>query len=295
MEQRIQEFLDFLVTEKKFSANTLAAYRNDLSQFHSFLAGLPNAPTAWGDVSQTMVTLFVTELKERNYALATIARKIAAVKSFFQFLSSAGIVPSNVTEALESPKVGKTLPRAISEEQVQRLLDQPARLASPEGRRDRAMLELLYATGLRVSELVSLNVDDYSVEDAQVSCPGKTKDRKIAVNKSAQSALLEYLDDGRPPLVRHRNGEQALFVNHRGERLTRQGVWLIIKLHARRAGIDVAITPHTLRHSFAAHALQSSNDVRSIQEILGHTSKASTQIYAQLTHARPAREGVAAQ
>lgn len=294
MEQRIREFLEFLATEKKFSSNTLAAYRNDLTQFRSFLGGVSAPPATWGDVTQTMVALFISDLKERNYALATIARKIAAVKSFFQFLSSAGIVPANVTEALESPKVGKTLPRAISEEQVKRLLNQPVHLSSPEGRRDRAMLELLYATGLRVSELVALDVNDYSIQDAQVRCPGKTKDRTISVNKSAQTAMIEYLDDGRPPLVRHRNGERALFVNHRGERLTRQGVWLIIKLHARKAEIDVPITPHTLRHSFAAHALQATSDVRSVQEILGHTSKASTQIYAQLTHARVAPDGVGA-
>jgi integrase/recombinase XerD len=156
------------------------------------------------------------------------------------------------------------------------------------------MFELLYATGLRVSELVSLDLDDYSAEDARVRCPGKTKDRKISVNKGAQTAMIEYLDDGRPSLVRHRNDERALFVNHRGERLTRQGVWLIIKLHARKAAIDVPITPHTLRHSFAAHALQATSDVRSVQEILGHTSKASTQVYAQLSHARVSPDGVGA-
>ena len=292
MEQRIREFLDFLSAEKNFSLNTLAAYRNDLTQFQSFLSGLPGGPTRWPDVAQGMVASFIADLKERNYAPAMIARKIAAVKSFFQFLSDSGIVPANVTEALESPKVGKTLPRAISEAQVRRLLEQPAKLASPEGRRDWAMLEMLYATGLRVSELVALNVDDVSLADARVRCPGKQRERLIAINSGAQVALGEYLTDGRPALVRHRNGEPALFVNHRGERLTRQGVWLIIKLHARQADLEVPITPHTLRHSFAAHALQASSDVRSVQEILGHTSKASTQIYTQLTQPRPTREGV---
>lgn len=294
MDERVREFLDFLLAEKNFSANTLAAYRNDLSQFSAFLHASIAAPDGWADVSQSKVALFITDLKDRNYAPATIARKIAAVKSFFQFLYARGLVAVNVTEALESPKVGKALPRAISEEQVNRLLDEPAKLNTPEGRRDRAMLELLYATGLRVSELVSLDLGDYVPEDARVRCPGRQRDRSISVNPRAQAAMIGYLESGRPPLVRNRRDESALFVNHRGERLTRQGVWLIIKQHAKRAVIDVPITPHTLRHSFAAHALQASSDVRSVQEILGHTSKASTQIYTQLSHIQVRRDGVGA-
>lgn len=294
MDHRIKEFLQYLQTEKQFSANTLAAYRNDLAQFLLFLSGSPLPPKDWTEVSQSRVTLFVGDLKERKYAPATIARKIAAVKSFFQYLAIQGIVSANVTESLESPKVGKALPRAISESQVKRLLSEPAKLDTPEGRRDWAMLELLYATGLRVSELVALDVEHYSAEDARIRCPGKNRERTISVNPDAQAAMIEYLDVGRSVLVRNRRDEAALFVNHRGERLTRQGVWLIIKVHARRAEIDVPITPHTLRHSFAAHALQASTDVRSVQAILGHTSKASTQVYAQLSHARAIRDGVGA-
>ncbi len=289
MEDRIGHFLHFLSAEKGASENTIAAYRNDLSQFHTFLSNvkLNGNPTDWRRINKDTIVSYVLELKERRYAEASVARKVAAVKSFFQFLQAEGAIKHNPTESLESPRVGKSLPRPLTVQQIDELLEQPAKRGTPESLRDRAMLELLYATGLRVTELVSLDLDNISLNprSPSVRCLGKgAKERAIPIYEQALRALVHYLNEGRPRLVKNKR-ERALFVNRRGERLTRQGFWLILKQYAREAGIDAQgpVTPHSLRHSFATHMLRGGAPLRSVQELLGHANISTTQVYTQIT------------
>lgn len=287
MDDRIGHFLHFLSAEKGASDNTVAAYRNDLSQFHSFLStlNLNGDNPDWTCVKKETIVAYVLELKERRYAEASVARKVAAVKSFFQFLQAEGCIRGNPTETLESPRVGKSLPKPLTVQQVDELLEQPSRRKTPEALRDRAMLELLYATGLRVTELVSLNLDSISLDSHSPSarCLGKgAKERSVPIHEQAMRALVNYLNDGRARLVRNKK-ERALFVNRRGERLTRQGFWLILKQYAREAHIEGPVTPHSLRHSFATHMLRGGAPLRSVQELLGHANISTTQVYTQIT------------
>jgi len=297
MQQELEDFLNYLSVEKGFSPNTVAAYRNDLTQFQEYLLAKAKEDSAWPDdgsvavdgridwssVHKMRILSFIMALKEKQYASSTVARKVAAIKSFFHFIVAEGIVKTDPTENLDSPKVGKSLPRTLSIEEVDELLEQPARLTTPEAFRDRAMLELLYATGMRVSELTSLNVDDISLSAGYVRCVGKgNKERLVPVYPQALKAVEDYLSEGRPQLARSQE-EPALFLNHRGDRLTRQGFWLIVKAYAKQAGVPQDITPHTLRHSFATHMLNSGADLRSVQELLGHANISTTQIYTHLT------------
>ncbi len=287
MDDRIGHFLHFLSAEKGASDNTVAAYRNDLSQFHSFLStlNLNGDNPDWTCVKKETIVAYVLELKERRYAEASVARKVAAVKSFFQFLQAEGCIRGNPTETLESPRVGKSLPKPLTVQQVDELLEQPSRRKTPEALRDRAMLELLYATGLRVTELVSLNLDSISLDSHSPSarCLGKgAKERSVPIHEQAMRALVNYLNDGRCRLVKNKK-ERALFVNRRGERLTRQGFWLILKQYAREARIEGPVTPHSLRHSFATHMLRGGAPLRSVQELLGHANISTTQVYTQIT------------
>jgi integrase/recombinase XerD len=289
MEASITDFLNFLTLEKGFSGNTLAAYRNDLTQFFDFVhRPLGDAPglSSWAAVTRPLVAAFVVSLKERGYAPATVARKTAAVKSFFHFLLAEGAIGVDPTEGIDSPKVGRVLPRAISEREVDALLEQPGKLNTPEAMRDRAMLQLLYATGMRVTELVSLNLDDINLQAGYVRCLGRgPKERLIPIHPEAAAAVADYLQGARNQLLRRRH-EPALFLNHRGERLTRQGFWLIVKAYSKAANIETEITPHTLRHTFAAHMLTSGADLRSLQELLGHANISTTQIYTHLANKR---------
>jgi integrase/recombinase XerD len=228
---------------------------------------------------------FILELRRRRYADATVARKVAAVKSFFAFLQAEGILRKNPAEQVSSPRVGKSLPKPLSVREIDELLEQPARRSSPEARRDRAMLETLYATGMRVTELVSLDLKDLHLgrSAAYLRCTGKgAKERTLPLHDQALQALETYVEDGRPHLV-HDTRVTALFVNRRGERLTRQGFWLILKGYARQAGITTPVTPHTLRHSFATHMLTGGAPLRNVQELLGHANMSTTQVYTKLT------------
>ncbi|MFN8534663.1 MAG: tyrosine recombinase [Dehalococcoidia bacterium] len=292
METDVTEFLNFLAIERKFSPNTLAAYRNDLSQFVAYLrAECPAVQVLeeWSAVTADDTVNYVFILRDRNYAPATVARKVAAIKSFFRFLRTGGLIATDPAENLECPKVGKSVPRAVSVEDIAQLLAQPARAVTPEARRDKAMLELLYATGMRVSELVALDVSDLNLLAGFVRCLGKAgRERILPIPASAAGAIQAYVPEARGHLVRSPE-VTALFVNHRGERLTRQGFWLIIKAHARSARLDVEITPHTLRHSLAAHKLAEGADLKSVQELLGHASIATTQIYERIQPVAAAR------
>ena len=285
MDEAVSQFLQFLAVEKGASNNTIAAYRNDIQQFSGFCAAHRNGK-GWGDINRTVVVDYMQDLQAKRYAEATVARKVAAVKSFFSFLTAEGRIPQDPTESLSSPRVGKTLPKPITPQQIDELLEQPLRRRTPEAKRDKAMLELLYATGMRVTELVSLNLESISVQSdgAHVRCMGKgCKERTIPIHEHAAEALAIYLSEARGLLVRHR-GERALFVNRRGERLTRQGFWLILKGYAEQAGIDAHVTPHTLRHSFATHMLKGGAPLRNVQELLGHANITTTQVYTQLTN-----------
>ena len=295
MKEAIGSFLNYLAVEKGFSENTIDAYRNDLHQLASFVEGEAarcGTILPWAGFDRQSMLSYLSDLKERRYAPTTVARKVAAIKSFFGFLVAEGILRDNPTRGVTSPKVGKSLPKPISVSQVRLLLEQPAKLSTLEAKRERAMLELLYATGMRVSELVSLNLADIDTEGGYVRCFGKGhKERLIPIHSQAARVLKEYLAEGRPHLT-HDSEEKALFLNRRGERLTRQGFWQKLKGYAKSAELGTEITPHTLRHSFATHMLSGGADLRSVQELLGHANISTTQVYTHLTtdHIRRAYE-----
>ena len=281
LRSEVETFLHHLEVERGASPNTLSAYRNDLSQLADYLEGMGRRSAR--EVGREDLARFYLHLQERGYSRTSQARKVAAVRSFFAFLTREGRLPEDPAEDLASPRVGRSLPRALSEEEVERLLSAPVGNRTPEGLRDRAMLELLYATGMRVSELVALNLGDVDLQARLVRCMGKGgKERVIPIHEEAVRAVEEYLLEGRPRLVSDPR-EPALFVNQRGERLTRQGFWLILKGYARRAGITANVTPHVLRHSFATHMLRRGASLRNVQEWLGHASIATTQVYTYLT------------
>jgi len=294
VKEAIDKFLNYLTVEKGFSRNTTEAYKNDLNQLVGFLEEEAKGGTVlpWTAFDRQAVLSYLTNLKERRYAATTVARKVAAIKSFFGFLVAEGLVKENPTRDVPSPRVGKSLPKPISITQARQLLEETEKRATPEAKRDKAMLQLLYASGMRVSELVSLNLKDVDTEGGYVRCFGKGgKERLIPIHSQAVAALKEYINQGHPRL-KPGGGEDALFLNRRGERLTRQGLWQIIKGYAKAAKLGVEITPHTLRHSFATHMLSGGADLRSVQELLGHANISTTQVYTHLTteHVRKAYE-----
>ncbi len=281
MQDYVEEFLAHLSGERKMSANTTSAYRTDLDQFRIFLS--EKGVAEWSQVTQDDLTAFMVFLRERQYANSTVARRTAAVKSFFAYLCSTQVVGDDPSQQMDSPRVDRFPPRAISPHQVDELLELPLRASGPEGLRDKAMLELLYATGMRVSELVALDLSDVDMEHGQVRCAGRGgRERLLPLGGPALTALEEYLDNSRSQLVRGAvQHADALFLNHRGKRLTRQGFWLILKGYAEELGFD-DLTPHTLRHSFASHMLSNGAELREVQALLGHASLSTTQIYTQL-------------
>jgi integrase/recombinase XerD len=292
MDECIAQFLNFLAVEKNASNNTIAAYKNDLAQFAGFLGQRGTSDPQWTAVQGDGIVDYVSDLRERQYKDATVARKVAAVKSFFGFLTAEGLIDGDPTENLKSPQVGKSLPKALTVEEMDELLEQPSRRNTPEARRDKAMIELLYATGLRVTELVSLDLADVALESDPVTvrCVGKgERERVLPLLQRAVDELRQYIFHVRPKLVRNRR-ESALFVNRRGERLTRQGFWLILKNYAREANLDKAITPHTIRHTYATHMLSGGMPLRNVQDALGHASISTTQIYTHLTDDQKRRE-----
>ncbi len=282
MREVIEVFLNYLSVEKGYSENTIAAYRNDLSGLAEFAAKL--GLSSWGDFTRDTMLSYLLDLKERSYVATTVARKVAAARSFFGFLQAEGTIKFDPTENMSSPSVGKALPKPIPINQVRLLLEQPDKLNTSEAKRDRAMLELLYASGMRISELVSLNLGDVNTQGEYfVRCFGKgRKERIIPLYEQIAKTIQQYIDGERPKLARGRK-ETALFLNARGERLTRQGFWQKLKEYAKSAGLDAKISPHTLRHSFATHMLSGGADLRSVQELLGHANISTTQVYTHLT------------
>jgi integrase/recombinase XerD len=282
MDDQLLAFLDFLREERHYSENTTAAYRNDLSQFLTFLEGCSEV-LGWPDVSDLMVAQYVEMMKGHTYASSSVARKVAALKSFFHFLVAHEIIAQDPTANLDSPKVKKRLPKTLTFDDVERLLESPKERRTPKSLRDSALLALLYATGMRVSEVVSLQIDDLDMSQGILRSPGKDGyQRELPVDSKTEQVLRNYLTDGRPNLAKD-GDERALFLNHRGQQLTRQGLWLIIKAYAQRAKLSGEVTPHTLRHSFAAHKLKSGSKLKEIQQLLGHANVSTTQIYTQVT------------
>ncbi|HZC06537.1 MAG TPA: tyrosine-type recombinase/integrase, partial [Ktedonobacterales bacterium] len=258
MERAIQDYVHALASQKKSSENTLGAYRSDLKQLASFAQD--HGVSAWGDVTSELVASFIEELHRRQYAMTSIARKIAAVKSFFHFLLATGAITAEPTTDLDAPRVEKYMPSALSHDEVERLLA-AVTTDTPAGERDYAMLQCLYATGMRVTELVTTNVADLDLARGHIRCSGRNgRERLLPLRPVAQRALAMYLNSGRHALAHH-SGETSLFLNHHGQRLTRQGFWLIMKGYAKAAGIS-QITPHTLRHSFALEMLGRGMELR---------------------------------
>jgi integrase/recombinase XerD len=291
LQAEVERFLASLGRERQFSENTISAYRNDLSQFSEYVQAPPAEDqigplTEWSGLTADYLNRYLMHMNQRQYAASTVARKTAALKSFSQHLTNAGIVRTDPSTELAPPRVNRFIPKAMSLDEVNRLLEAPRKAAesgAPESYRDLAMLETLYASGMRVSELVALDVDDVNVEGMAVRCPGKSgRSRTVPLPKSAIDAISTYLELGRPHLLKR--DEDALFVNHRGGRLTRQGFWLILKAYADQAGVG-EITPHTLRHSFAAHALSGGADLKDVQQLLGHVSISTTQVYRRVSGA----------
>ena len=275
----IGKFLDHLEETRGLSGNTLAAYGNDLRQLANYLK--QKEESSW-DVSSGTIAAFLNMLVSREYAPSSQARKLAATKAMYRYLISTGTTTQDPSRDIGSARVAKKRPKIISVGEVDQLLAAAASSSSPEGYRDSAMLELLYATGMRVSELVSLNDIDVDIKNLRVTCSRNTnRERQIPFGPRVVEALGSYIMHARDKLLDN-GSASALFLNHRGRRLTRQGFWLIIKGHARDAGITSSITPHTLRHSFATHQLRNEGTIPEVQSVLGHASPSTTQIYLEL-------------
>ena len=284
MKEAVDSFLDFMAVERGVSPHTLAAYRNDLYQLVEYVESLPAGNTnGWQSVNEQTLSAYLLRLHELGYSDTTRARKVASAKSLFGFLLVEGIIAKDPTENVSSPRVGRSLPETLSVAEVERLLTAASGGDAPQAMRDQTMLELLYASGMRASELVSLDLDDINLEHGSVRCLGKGgKERVIPIHQRAMDDVRAYLEQARPLMQTPRSG-QALFLNYRGERLTRQGLWLILKGRAKDVGINGKITPHTLRHSFATHLLRGGASLRHVQELLGHASITTTQVYTHLT------------
>ena len=288
MEEQLLAFLKFLQQEYNYSNNTIAAYKNDLGQFMSYLQEHNlNSSGSWRSIGAEKINEYVSYMKDQPYASSSVARKVAAVKSFFNFLHSNQIIDENPTSDIDSPKVKKRLPKTLSSDEVERLLQAPSNKKSPKNLRDMALLNMLYSTGMRVTEVVSLRLEDVDLENKVLYCPGKEEQvRELPFDQYTKNILENYIEEGWPFLVKDKD-ETAMFLNHRGQQLTRQGLWLIIKAYAKEAALSVAVTPHTLRHSFAAHKLESGSDLQEVQKLLGHANISTTQIYTQLEESEP--------
>ncbi len=278
MTEFTNQFQDYLIHTKNASENTVASYMRDIRQFTAYLSQI--AVSGLSDVRHSHICDYVAWMQNSGKSPATVSRSVASLKNFFAFAIMRGLCTQNPVHDIHVEKSARKLPQILSGKEVELLLSQPQQ-TDMKGYRDKAMLELLYATGIRVSELIGLNVDDVNLNVGFISCTAKGKTRIIPLYPAAVKALHNYIFDIRPQMIANPL-ESSLFVNVNGERMTRQGFWKIVKHYQQTAGIDKDITPHTLRHSFAAHLLENGADLRSIQEMLGHSDISSTQIYAQV-------------
>ena len=277
MSNLLEDYESYLTTEKKASANTVSSYLRDV---HQFAQEMEERDVPLDEVLPRDVEDYIRGLTRRGKSAATVTRSVASIKSFYNCLLSRGLVESNPARNVTAAKVERKLPQILTSREVELFLEQPD-CSDLKGYRDRAMLELLYATGIRVSELISLNLEDLNLAAGFLRCANRGKERMIPLYHTAVKALSDYVRTIRPQLIAD-SEETALFVNMNGERMSRQGFWKIIKHYQETAGIEKDITPHTLRHSFAAHLLENGADLRAIQEMLGHADISSTQIYTHV-------------
>ncbi len=280
MEKRIEEFINYLHNVKKTSKNTELSYKRDLMKMCSYMTA--RNITDVKAVKKEDLLKYVQHFEDEKAAPASVSRSIASIRAFFNYLEKEGVIEESPAEGLKSPKIEKKLPQIMTQDEVIRLLEQPSG-DTPKDIRDKAMLELLYATGMRVTELITLKVSDVNLQMNYVDCHDPNKDRIIPFGIEARNALKNYLEHSREAMIENKN-EETLFVNVSGQPMSRQGFWKLIKYYTKRAGIQMDITPHTLRHSFAAHLVENGADLRSVQEMLGHSDISTTQIYAALSH-----------
>ena len=280
----IEEYAAYLKTEKKTSANTVEAYKGDICEFSAFLQEKTGVPVS--AAKNTDLVSYVLSLKENGKSAATINRKVASIRAFYRYLIAKGIITVNPADGIKSVKVERKEIEYLTLAEVDKLLSTPD--DSEKGKRDKAILEVLYATGIRVSELVDVRIEDVNLRMGFISCTGPhSKARIIPLGRPARAALEEYIYDVRPMLIKNKASEEsALFVNYHGEKLTRQGLWKIIREYAKKADIESKITPQTLRNSFAVHMVQNGADLKSLQELLGHEDISATQIYLSVTKNR---------
>lgn len=278
MDKYLDAYQSYLKNEKQASQNTLSSYMRDLNQFAVWLAERSDA--ALDEVTQQTVSQYVEWMTGKGKSAATVTRSIASIKSFYLYLQGQGVVAANPAKGVTTKKVERKFPDILTSREVELFLEQP-QCVDAKGFRDHAMLELLYATGIRVTELISLDVKDVNLVAGFIRCESKGKERIIPLYPAAIRALSDYMKDVRPQLIADPE-EEALFVNMNGERMSRQGFWKIVKHYQEMAQINKEITPHTLRHSFAVHLLENGADLRSIQEMLGHADISSTQIYTHV-------------
>ncbi|NDL66286.1 site-specific tyrosine recombinase XerD [Anaerotalea alkaliphila] len=282
MTKHIEEFASYLKDEKNASENTIASYCRDLHHFNAYC--LESGVDDLKKVRYVFLAGYVARLEKERKAISTISRNLSSLRSFFQYLKRGNVVEEDPTERLASPKSNKKVPEVLSMQEVEILLEQPD-MEDVKGIRDKAMLELLYATGIRVTELISMQSQDINLAMGYVKCRDGKKERIIPIGKAAQQAMLVYLDRSRPVMVRTTE-ETMLFVSCLGQGMSRQGFWKIVKSYADKASIKKAITPHMLRHSFASHLVENGADLRSVQEMLGHSDLSTTQVYAKMNKHR---------
>lgn len=276
MEEQLNLFFGFLENEKKVSANTLQSYKRDLKQFEKYLE---TSEEEYKDLTDEEIKDYIKHMQDEGKKPSTISRGLASIRSFYQYEAKNKKVEKDPTEGIQSPKIEKRVPSVLTSNEVALLLEQPKNV-DLKGTRDKAMLEFAYATGMRVTEIISLNVEDINLETGYATCKNGKKERTVPIGEMSLKALKDYMLNARETMIKDDN-EKALFVNVNGQRLTRQGFWKIIKYYKEQAHIDKDITPHVLRHSFATHLLQNGADLKSIQTMLGHSDILSTQIYMQ--------------
>lgn len=276
MEKQINKFLSFIQNEKNASDNTLQSYKRDLLQFDDYIS---KRNVMFLKVTNKEIDEYLEYMKEEGKKGSTISRSLASIRAFYQYMYRCGKIKEDPTDGIQSPKISKRIPTVLSAQEVELLLEQPKDV-DLKGIRDKAMLEFAYATGMKVTEIISLNINDVDIENGFVTCKTKERERNIPLGNLSKAALKEYIERARPLLIKD-DKTTALFVNTNGHRLTRQGFWKIIKYYKEQAHISKEITPHILRHSFATHLLQNGADLKSIQLMLGHSDISSTQIYMQ--------------
>ncbi|MBQ8197980.1 MAG: site-specific tyrosine recombinase XerD [Lachnospiraceae bacterium] len=282
MEKEVQEFISYLHNVKKTSNNTELSYKRDLAKVCHFMD--QRGVKSVASVKAEDLKDYIKDLEAQNFAAATVSRNIASIKAFFQYLLGQGKISTDVSLDLKAPKIEKKVPEILSMDEVAALLEQ-ADGDSPKEIRDKAMLELLYATGIRVTELITLKIADVNLSMSFIMCKDAHKERMIPFGNKAKAALARYMDGTRDAMVEDKSSD-VLFANCSGKPMSRQGFWKLIKFYAKKAGITADITPHTLRHSFAAHLVENGADLKSVQEMLGHSDISTTQIYANMNHSR---------